>query len=60
MQSGQLVADFIATGTVARGIYLGGKVFLDSIWDGYLTFLGETGILGDENVQYALYHLMNK
>lgn len=51
-----ILAPFIASGA----IYQLGKVFLDSIWNGFLTLLGKSGALGEEDVQHALYHFMVK
>lgn len=51
-----ILAPFLASGA----IYHLSKYVLDSIWYGYLYWLGETGLLGDEDVQLAIYHLMQK
>lgn len=51
-----ILAPFIASGA----IYHLSKPVLDSIWNATLTALGESGLLGEENIQNGVYHLMTK
>lgn len=51
-----ILAPFIASGA----IYHLGKVVLDSIWNAWLTVMGLTGMLGDEDVANGIYHFMMK
>lgn len=53
---GYILAPILASG----GIYHLSKVALDSIWNGVLTTLGESGALGEEDVQNMLYHFVTK
>lgn len=49
-----ILAPFIASGA----IYHLGKAALDSIWNAWLTVLGLTGALGDEDVANGVYQFM--
>jgi len=51
-----ILAPFIASGA----IYHLSKPILDSIWNAFLTVLGKSGALGEEDVQNSLYHLVTK
>lgn len=51
-----ILAPFIASGA----IYHLSKPVLDSIWNAFLTVLGKSGALGDEDVQNSVYHLVSK
>ena len=51
-----ILAPFIASGA----IYHLSKPVLDSIWNGVLTALGNSGALGEEDVQNGVYHLVSK
>lgn len=51
-----ILAPFIASGA----IYHLSKPVLDSIWDTTLTVLGESGALGEEDVQNGIYHMVVK
>lgn len=51
-----ILAPFIASGV----IYHLSKPVLDSIWNAFLTVLGKSGALGDEDVQNSVYHLVSK
>lgn len=53
---GYILAPVVASGA----IYHLGKVAMDSIWNGVLTVLGESGALGEEDVQAMVYHLVMK
>lgn len=55
------IAAYILAPVIASGaIYHLGKVAIDSIWDGILTVLGESGALGEESVQNMVYHFVTK
>lgn len=51
-----ILAPFIASGA----IYHLSKPVLDSIWLGFLTVLGKSGALGEEDMQNSIYHLVSK
>lgn len=51
-----ILAPFIASGA----IYHLGKAVLDSIWNGFLTLLGKSGALADEDVAASVYHFVTK
>jgi hypothetical protein len=51
-----ILAPFIASGA----IYHLSKPLLDSIWKGLLTIMGMSGMLGEEEMQNAVYHMMRK
>lgn len=51
-----ILAPFIASGA----IYHLSKPVLDSIWNATLTVLGESGALGEEDVQNGIYHMVVK
>jgi hypothetical protein len=51
-----ILAPFIASGA----IYHLAKSVLDSIWNAFLTVLGKSGALGDEDMQNGIYHLIIK
>ncbi|WPH58914.1 hypothetical protein SEA_LUCKYSOCKE_154 [Streptomyces phage LuckySocke] len=51
-----ILAPFIASGA----IYHLSKPILDSIWNAFLTALGKSGALGEEDMQNAVYHLVTK
>lgn len=53
---GYILAPLLASG----GIYHLSKYVLDSIWDNVLTMLGESGALGEPDVQAMVYHFVMK
>ncbi|APC46335.1 hypothetical protein HWB05_gp073 [Streptomyces phage BRock] len=56
----EIIGYILAPLVVSGGIYHLSKVALDSIWNGILTTLGESGALGQEDVQAMVYHLVMK
>ena len=56
----EIVTGFLFLIASSVGIYHIGKWFLDSIWNCLLTLLGTPGLLGEEDMQYAIFHAMKK
>lgn len=56
----EIVGYILAPVVESGAIYHLGKGAMDSIWNGVLTVLGESGALGEEDVQAMVYHLVMK
>ncbi len=56
----ELLAYILAPLIASGAIYHLSKPVLDSIWNAFLTVLGKSGALGEEDVQNALYHVVSK
>lgn len=56
----EIIAYIIAPFVISGSIYYLSKIVLDSIWKGILTLLGNSGLLGNEGIQNAIYHLVSK
>lgn len=56
----EIVTGFLFLIASSVGIYHISKWFLDSIWNWLLLILGTSGLLGEEDLQYAIFHAMKK
>lgn len=54
----EILGDIFLSIVFTSGIYHLGKMAVDSIWNAWLTVLGLTGTLGDEQIAQGVYQFM--
>lgn len=54
----EILAEIFASVIFTSGIYHLGKMAVDSIWNAWLTVLGLTGALADEEIAQGVYQFM--